>query len=94
MAILDSTLVKGRAVGALACQSNSYQTTLETEVISCVQAPKLEQNGSKNKQQQQQQQQQRKISDEDEWLIECADSVFFPEGTANLLFKFTKVLAV
>lgn len=92
MAILDSTLVKGRAVGALACQSNSYQTTLETEVISCVQAPKLEQNGSKNKQQQQQQ--QRKTSDEDEWLIECADSVFFPEGTANLLFKLTKVLAV
>ena len=71
--------VKGRAVGALACQTDSYRTTLETEVVSCVQAPKFEQNGSKSKQQ------QRETPYENVWLIECADSVLFPEGTAHLL---------
>jgi misacylated tRNA(Ala) deacylase len=67
---------KGRAVGALNCQSNSYQTALETEVVSCVKATKTEQNGGKKKKQE--------VVAQDEWLIECADSVLFPEGESAL----------
>ncbi|KAF4992651.1 hypothetical protein FGRMN_7052 [Fusarium graminum] len=58
----------GRVVGDLTCQSDSYLKTLETEVVSCEKAkhaPKSKKHGH---------------SHHDEWLIECADSVLFPEG--------------
>lgn len=74
MDLPDRTLIKGRAVGALACQSDSYQRTLDTVVVSCVQAAKPEQNGGKKKKQE--------VATHDEWMIECADSVLFPEGEA------------
>jgi misacylated tRNA(Ala) deacylase len=67
---------KGRAVGALACQSSSYQKTLDTEVVSCAKATKIEQNGGKKSKKKEEE------PVEDQWLIECADSVLFPEGEA------------
>ncbi|KAF4984048.1 hypothetical protein FZEAL_661 [Fusarium zealandicum] len=71
MAEANST-ANGRIVGSLACQQNSYLKTLETDVVSCVKAPKDAGKGSKKKKQD--------TAAQDEWLIECADSVLFPEG--------------
>ncbi|KAJ4171881.1 hypothetical protein NW754_007476 [Fusarium falciforme] len=71
MAVTES-ISTGRVVGALACQLDSYLKTLDTEVISCVKAPAEASKGSKKKKQE--------AAPQDEWLIECADSVLFPEG--------------
>lgn len=76
MAIRDVALMQGRAVGALTCQSDSYLSTLDTEVVSCVKATPPEQNGSKKKKQAEPAQNM--------WLVECADSVLFPEGMGPL----------
>ncbi|EGU76985.1 hypothetical protein FOXB_12517 [Fusarium oxysporum f. sp. conglutinans Fo5176] len=62
---------KGRVVGDLSCQSDSYLKTLETEVISCEKAPKHAHKSKKSN---------GHSHSHDEWLIECADSVLFPEG--------------
>lgn len=64
-------------MGALACQASSYQTSLDTEVVSCVKAIKAEQNGGKKSKKKEEE------PVEDQWLIECADSVLFPEGEAT-----------
>ncbi|KAM0431458.1 hypothetical protein ACHAPT_005435 [Fusarium lateritium] len=71
MAETDSVSA-GRVVGALACQLDSYLKTLDTEVISCVKALADASKISKKKKQE--------ATPQDEWLIECADSVLFPEG--------------
>lgn len=71
MAVTESVST-GRVVGALACQLDSYLKTLDTEVISCVKAPAEASKASKKKKQE--------APPQDEWLIECADSVLFPEG--------------
>jgi len=68
---------KRRVVGDLSCQSDSYLKTLETEVISCEKAPKQVHKSKKNN---------GHSYSHDEWLIECADSVLFPEGITLLLF--------
>ncbi|KAM0547210.1 hypothetical protein ACHAPJ_010470 [Fusarium lateritium] len=62
----------GRVVGDLTCQSDSYRKTLDTEVVSCEKAPK-EAHKSKKKH-------EGHSHHHDEWLIECTDSVLFPEG--------------
>ncbi|RBA18149.1 hypothetical protein FPRO05_11165 [Fusarium proliferatum] len=62
---------KGRIVGDLSCQSDSYLKTLETEVISCEKATKHAHKSKKSN---------GHSHSHDEWLIECADSVLFPEG--------------
>jgi misacylated tRNA(Ala) deacylase len=59
----------GRVVGDLTCQSDSYRKTLETEVLSCEEAPKHAHKAKKHN-----------GHHHDQWLIECADSVLFPEG--------------
>jgi misacylated tRNA(Ala) deacylase len=69
---------KGRVVGDLSCQLDSYLKTLDTEVISCEKAPKHAHKSKKSS---------RHSHSHDEWLIECADSVLFPEGFTLLLFK-------
>ncbi|CAG7560901.1 unnamed protein product [Fusarium equiseti] len=58
-----------RVVGDLTCQSDSYRKTLETEVVSCEKAPKQAHKSKKHN-----------GHAHDEWLIECSDSVLFPEG--------------
>jgi misacylated tRNA(Ala) deacylase len=65
----------GRVVGALACQNNSYLQSLKTEVVSCVKysPPKSESTSKKTKG-------SKTEAVPDTWLIEFADSVFFPEG--------------
>ncbi|KAG8352585.1 hypothetical protein FVEN_g9456 [Fusarium venenatum] len=70
MAQPDSDNSNGRVVGDLACQSDSYLQTLETKVISCEKAPKRAQKSKKHDAR----------HEEAEWLIECSDSVLFPEG--------------
>ncbi|KAF5009254.1 hypothetical protein FDECE_4547 [Fusarium decemcellulare] len=69
----QDTVKTGQVVGALACQLDSYLKTLDTEVISCIKAPKEANKASKKKK-------QPDAVAQDEWLIECADSVLFPEG--------------
>ncbi|KAF5023566.1 hypothetical protein F66182_4379 [Fusarium sp. NRRL 66182] len=59
----------GRVVGDLTCQADSYRKTLDTEVVSCEKAPKHSHKSKKHN-----------GHSHDEWLIECADSVLFPEG--------------
>jgi len=61
---------KSRIVGSLACQQNSYLRELDTEIISCIesQSSLLTDKEKLNS------------NDKKEWLIECADSVLFPEG--------------
>jgi misacylated tRNA(Ala) deacylase len=59
----------GRVVGDLTCQSDSYLKSLDTKVISCEKAPKQAHKSKKHNGHAQ-----------DEWLIECSDSVLFPEG--------------
>lgn len=75
--------LRGRVVGALACQRDSYLRSLDTEVISCVKfsPPKPSQNGTKK---------QKPTTDAsktsaplDLWLVEFADSVLFPEGASQ-----------
>ena len=78
MAIANGTVSNGRPVGALACQSNSYLKTLETEVISCVKAEEGAQNGTRK----------QDVVVGDQWLVECADSVLFPEGTQPSTLSF------
>lgn len=59
-----------RVVGDLKCQSDSYLRNFETEVVSCEKAPKQAHKSKKHNGHAQ-----------DEWLIECSDSVLFPEGS-------------
>ncbi|KAL0933501.1 threonyl and Alanyl tRNA synthetase second additional domain-containing protein [Colletotrichum truncatum] len=76
MALTESTQ-RAQVVGALACQQDSYLTTLETEVVSCEKRllPTAKKNGSKDK---------SAVANGDKnpetWLIEFSDSVLFPEG--------------
>jgi misacylated tRNA(Ala) deacylase len=70
MAQPDNDNSNGRVVGDLACQSDSYLQTLETKVISCEKAPKPAQKSKKHDAR----------HEEAGWLIECSDSVLFPEG--------------
>jgi misacylated tRNA(Ala) deacylase len=68
----------GRVVGDLACQRDSYLRTIESEVISCVEASPLKANGSKKDS-------RNGASDpelERVYLIEFTDSVLFPEGVS------------
>lgn len=80
MAVTEST--RAQVVGALACQKNSYLRTLEAEVISCEKRPppppvkKTGKDKSAGP--------AANSSAADVWLIEFADSVLFPEGTARL----------
>ncbi|RGP77804.1 alaninetrna ligase [Fusarium longipes] len=65
----DNNNSGGRVVGDLTCQSDSYLTSLDTRVISCEKAPKQAHKSKKTH-----------GHAHDEWLIECSDSVLFPEG--------------
>jgi misacylated tRNA(Ala) deacylase len=65
-----------RVVGDLACQRDSYLRTIDSEVISCVEASPPKTNGTKNSS-------KKGVSTpepEKLYLIEFADSVLFPEG--------------
>jgi misacylated tRNA(Ala) deacylase len=65
-----------RVVGDLACQRDSYLRTIDSEVISCVEASPPKTNGTKNSS-------KKGVSTpepEKIYFIEFADSVLFPEG--------------
>jgi misacylated tRNA(Ala) deacylase len=75
-----------RVVGDLACQQDSYLRTIDSEVISCVEAsPPKTTNGTKNSS-------KKGVSTPDPeklYLIEFTDSVLFPEGI-SLVSRDTK----
>ncbi|KAI9050381.1 hypothetical protein LZ554_005546 [Drepanopeziza brunnea f. sp. 'monogermtubi'] len=65
-----------KVVGDLACQHDSYLRTLESEVVSCIEhTPQAKASGSKKSSKNAAPEEPSKS-----WLIECADSVLFPEG--------------
>lgn len=71
------TFLQPKVVGDLACQHDSYLRTIESEVVSCVEhLPQAKANGSKKSPKNQ-------VPEEppQSWLIECSDSVLFPEGS-------------
>lgn len=73
--------IRGRVVGALACQRDSYLRALDTEVISCVKwSPQESGQTSKQKETKLPKSVNKNPAPSDLWLIEFADSVFFPEG--------------
>lgn len=78
---------EGRVVGALACQRDSYLRKLGTEVVSCVELPpqKAAQSSSGKKAKASKDasapsQPEAASAPPKWWLVECADSVLFPEG--------------
>lgn len=73
----------GQIVGALACQHDSYLKSLETEVVSCEKyvPPKSSQATTKKKAK------ANDVPEQDLWLIECENSVLFPEGEVLRLSK-------
>lgn len=66
----------GQVVGALACQHNSYLQSLETEVVSCEKFVPSKSNQATSKKKAK----ADNATAEDLWLVECQDSVLFPEG--------------
>src|SRR5579862_2246173 len=91
---------RSRVVGDLACQRHSYLQTIDTEVISCVELPPR--SAGQNTPETETKVPIRLSEDECsstslKWLIEFADSVLFPEGTAphpsvTSLFLTNKIL--
>ena len=77
-------------VGALACQKDSYLQTLETEVVSCNEhvPPKEPLLKAKSKGKKAASLQEATEGDASTpskiWLVECTDSVLFPEGTFSI----------
>ncbi|KAH6670859.1 Threonyl/alanyl tRNA synthetase [Plectosphaerella plurivora] len=75
-----NSLPAARVVGALACQQNSYLRTLKTQVVSCVKSPPPASNPKAAKGKAAAAKPSETSSSEETWMIECADSVLFPEG--------------
>ena len=73
---MAATVLQSRPVGALACQKDSYLTSLDVEVVSCTKyAPDVDGKSSKSKAKQ-----ALSLSGKDLWQVEFTDSVLFPEG--------------
>jgi misacylated tRNA(Ala) deacylase len=81
---LVQPVIRGRVVGALACQKDSYLRSLESEVISCVKWTPQESSQKPTKKEAKSAKTSRTPAASDLWLIEFADSVLFPEGTSYL----------
>ncbi len=94
MAAVASPLGGARIVGALACQQDSYLRSLETEIISCVlkqpeaSSTDAKQKSSKDKRSHPRSENGAEAFDSKLWLIECADSVLFPEGMLKTRHSF------
>ena len=82
------TAPRTRIVGELACQRDSYLQTLDTVVISCVEASPQKPNDTAPVVKDKKPKNSRVSNDEISrvqkmWEIEFADSVLFPEGTST-----------
>jgi hypothetical protein len=79
--------LRSRVVGDLICQRDSYLQSLDTEVVTCVKLSAQDSNQSVTKVKSKATEGSRINGDaslsKSLWLIECADSVLFPEGTAT-----------
>jgi misacylated tRNA(Ala) deacylase len=75
-----SSLPAARVVGALACQQDSYLRTLKTRVVSCVKPPPPASNPKAAKAKSAANKTSETAATEETWMIECEDSVVFPEG--------------
>lgn len=73
---MAAAVLQSRSVGALACQKDSYLTSLDVEVVSCTKfTPDVGEKSSKSKAKP-----ASSVSGKDLWQIEFTDSVLFPEG--------------
>lgn len=82
-------VLRSCVVGALTCQRDSYLRTLDTEVVSCIKlsSRKVDQPiKAKTKAI------ECSTNTKQQWLIEFADSVLFPEGTSLHLHLFIPLL--
>lgn len=84
MATLIHPIPRGRMVGALACQRDSYLQALDAEVVSCVKwSPTASTHNAKQKTKTPADSGKTQAST-DIWLVEFTDSVLFPEGMKSL----------
>lgn len=84
-----SSLPAPRVVGALACQHDSYLRSLKTHVVSCVKSPPPAPTPKAAKTKQAAGRTKEAAAPEETWMIECADSVLFPEGKCLVASQVT-----
>lgn len=77
--------LRGRIVGALSCQKDSYLQILETEVLSCIRSePSADTHSAKSTKKNVKTANDTKSPAPPQYLIEFGDSVLFPEGKSTL----------